>query len=231
VRVTLSRRLTRGDIPLRGALLMPLCVLGVHQLRFYLVFGSRAPAVLAREGHGYFQIAVPAVLLLAALAVGWFAGCVALAGAGAGAGSSAGAAAGAGAAAAVDRRGRSHAPRGVLRTWLVCALLLFLMYCGQELVEGLVAPGHPAGIAGVLGQGGWTAAPLSLLIGAALALTLRVAGRLLEAAQRRTPPLWTSATGETAGRRAPRTTDWRLDPEAGVTAGRAPPRAPVTALI
>jgi hypothetical protein len=187
---------------------MPLCALAVHQLRFYLVFGSRAPAVLSREGHGYFQLAEPAVLLLAALGLGWFAGRLALA--------------------AASRGGDGHKPRvpgPILRTWLVCALLLFAIYCCQELLEGFFSPGHPAGIAGVLGQGGWTAAPISLLIGAALAIALRVAHHLLEAVERRTRPLWTSAANETAGHRERRTADWRLDPQAGVAAGRAPPHA------
>lgn len=191
---------------------MPLCVLGVHQLRFYLVFGSRAPAVLAREGHRYLEFAVPAVVLLAALGLGWYAGCLALANAG-------------------RQRRRPTPPPGV-RTWLACALLLFALYCAQELLEGFFAPGHPAGIAGVLGHGGWTAAPVSLLIGAALALALRVAGRLLATAHRRPQPLWASAASESAPRyRAARTADWRLDPAAGVAAGRAPPADLVSALI
>jgi hypothetical protein len=222
VRVTLSRRPNGGEIPLRGALLMPLCALAVHQLRFYLAFGSHAPAVLARDGHGYLQFAEPAVLVLAALAVGWFAGVVALRAIGS------------------SVEGRTHAaPRnaelpgrgGTVRVWLVCALLLFALYCCQELFEGFFSPGHPAGFAGVVGQGGWIAAPISLLVGGLLAIALRAAERLLGAAQRRVTPRWTRAADEIVAHAPPRTQDWRLDPRAGVVAGRAPPRAVVPLLI
>jgi len=193
---------------------MPLCALAVHQLRFYVVFGSHAPAVLLREGHGYLGIAEPAVVLLAALGLGWFAGLLAVARAGPG-----------------KLTRRRPEPRGILRIWLVCALLLFAIYCCQELLEGVLSPGHPAGIAGVLGQGGWTAAPLSLLIGAGLATALRVAHRLLEAATRGEPGLWAGAPSETTDHLEPPITDWRLDPQAGVAAGRAPPRVIAPSLI
>ena len=191
---------------------MPLGALAVHQLRFYLVFGSRASAVLAREGHGYLSAAEPAVVLLAALGLGWFVGRLALRSAG---------------------RGGAHraASGAFVKTWLVCALILFSIYCAQELFEGFFAPGHPAGIAGVLGQGGWTAAPISLLVGAALALTLRLADRLLDATQPRPRPQWTSAADSNLSHPGPRSPDWRLDPRAGVSAGRAPPRALVPSLI
>jgi hypothetical protein len=228
VRVTLSRRFARGDIPLRGALLMPLCALAVHQLRFYLVFGSHAPAVLQREGHGYLGVVEPALVLLAALGLGWFAGRLALAGASRPGGSLARPPAGG------SRPGGSRIgppAGGILRTWLVCVLLLFAIYCCQELFEGFLSPGHPAGIAGVLGQGGWTAAPISLLIGAVLAIALRVADHLLEVARRRQPHLWTSSTNDAAEHPEHRSADWRLDPAAGVAAGRAPPRALLPSLI
>ncbi|HEY5319117.1 MAG TPA: hypothetical protein VIJ20_14100 [Solirubrobacteraceae bacterium] len=186
---------------------MPLCALAVHQLRFYVVFGSHAPAVLAREGHGYLSLAEPAALLLAALGLGWFVGRLAL-----------------------KIAGRAQAPRSapgaVVRSWLVCALVLFAIYCAQELLEGFFSPGHPAGIAGVLGQGGWTAAPISLLVGAALAMTLRLAHRLLEAADPPGRALWRSAKSIGISPPEPGAEDWRLDPQSGVTAGRAPPRAP-----
>jgi hypothetical protein len=112
-----------------------------------------------------------------------------------------------------------------VRTWLICALVLFAIYCVQELCEGFFSPGHPSGIAGVLGQGGWTAAPISLLVAAALTMTLRLAHRLLDAVERRTAPLWTNAGNARNPHPRPRAADWRLDPRSGVTAGRAPPRA------
>jgi hypothetical protein len=185
---------------------MPLFALAVHQLRFYMVFGSRTPAVLAREGHGYFSIAEPAVVLLAALGLGWFVGRVVLASAG-------------------QSPARRAGPGATVRTWLICALILFAIYCAQELAEGIFAPGHPAGLAGVLGQGGWTAAPISLLLGAALAAALRIADRLLETVQQRATPRWRTPAGARNPVPAARTHDWRLDPRSGITAGRAPPPA------
>jgi hypothetical protein len=193
---------------------MPLGALAVHQLRFYVVFGSRTPAVLAREGHGYFSIAEPAVVLLAALGLGWFVGCL-----------------------AVTRSARRDpapngppAPGGIVRTWLICGLVLFAIYCAQELAEGIFSPGHPAGIAGVLGQGGWTAAPISLLIAAALAAALRIAHRLLEPAPQRPAPLHRQPASSRDPHPEPHALDWRLDPRSGVTAGRAPPHALVPSL-
>jgi len=199
---------------------MPICALAVHQLRFYVAFGRHAPATLSREGHGYFQVAEPAIVLLATLALGWFAGRLALA-----------CSARTQRRRAAGRSGRAPSRGGILRTWLVCALLLFAIYCCQELFEGFFSPGHPSGIAGVLGQGGWTAAPISLLIGAALTIALRVADHLLGAAERRAAPVWRSAASGTTDHRGPRTADWRLDPRAGVTAGRAPPAALSPSLI
>lgn len=188
---------------------MPLGALAVHQLRFYVVFGSRTPAVLAREGHGYFSIAEPAVVLLAALGLGWFVGCLAVARS----------------ASRAPAPNRPAARGGIVRTWLICALVLFAIYCAQELAEGIFSPGHPAGIAGVLGQGGWTAAPISLLVAAALAAALRIAHRLLEAVPQRPAPLHRQAASSGDPRPKPCCVDWRLDPRSGVTAGRAPPPA------
>jgi hypothetical protein len=217
---------------LRGALLMPLCTLAVHQLRFYLSFGSHAPAVLAREGHGYLQFAEPAVVLVAALGVGWFVGSVCPSGIGSSCPSGIGSSCPSGIGSSVAHRTRwatrcAELPgrSGTARFWLVCALLLFAIYCGQELLEGFLLPGHPAGIAGVLGQGGWTAAPISLLIAAALAIALRAADRLLEAVRGGAGPRWARAANDIVAHSEPRTADWRLDPRAGVVAGRAPPRA------
>ena len=152
------------------------------------------------------------MVLLAALGLGWFAGRLALASA-------------TGRERAWDAQSGPTARGRIVRTWLICALLLFAIYCCQELFEGFFSPGHPAGLAGVLGQGGWTAAPIALIVGAALAATLRVADRLLERAALRGRSLWSTATNDTAARREPDTIDWRLEPQAGVTAGRAPPRA------
>jgi hypothetical protein len=104
----------------------------------------------------------------------------------------------------------------------VCTVLLVAMYCGQELCESLFAPGHPVGLAGVFGHGGWIALPAAAAVGAALATALRVTQTLIElaalshAARARVRPAQLR-------RPAPAISDWRLEPRSGVAAGRAPP--------
>lgn len=220
-----------SDLRLRGALLMPLCALAVHQLRYLLAFGSTASARLAHDGHAYMSSLEPFVLLAAALAVGGFAGAVAR---------------------AIQTRPSFHArPRppaspGLPRereatprkpasearsaspaapVWALCAGILLSLYCGQELAEGLLAPGHAAGVAGVFGHGGWIAVPVSLLLGAALATTLRVSETLVRRiARHRVADHPRGVTGSPQLRRPDRSaSDWRLEPQSGLMAGRAPP--------
>ncbi|MBA3301689.1 MAG: hypothetical protein H0T15_07440, partial [Thermoleophilaceae bacterium] len=98
---------------------------------------------------------------------------------------------------------------------------LLAIYTSQELVEGLLSPGHPAGIAGVIGHGGWIAIALALPLGAGIAFLLRAAEALI--ANRK------GATSR-AGRRGsapsvPRRPEHHrsLDTVARHLAGRAPP--------
>ncbi len=192
-----------ADPRVRGALLLPLAILAVHQLRFYLAFGNDASARLAHEGHGYLSTVQPLALLASAIAAGAFIGRVATA----------------------WQTGHTGGPRRALvRTWALCALVLLAAYSAQELLEGAFAPGHPAGLAGVFGSGGWTAVPLALLIAAALATFLRVAEMLIGMAATRTADA-PHARGPRSGalHAIPALGDWRLDPASGVSAGRAPP--------
>jgi hypothetical protein len=53
--------------------------------------------------------------------------------------------------------------------WLVSAICLVAIYLAQELVEGLLVSGHPAGLAGILGAGGWWSIPAALAVGLVLA--------------------------------------------------------------
>jgi hypothetical protein len=57
-----------------------------------------------------------------------------------------------------------------LRRALVYALALFAVFSAQELTEGALSAGHPDGLTGVFGQGGWLAVPLALLLGGLAAL-------------------------------------------------------------
>src|SRR5215212_1996623 len=49
---------------------------------------------------------------------------------------------------------------------------LFAIYSVQEFLEGLVAPGHPDGFAGIYGHGGWTAVVFAGAIGLIVAALL-----------------------------------------------------------
>ena len=60
-------------------------------------------------------------------------------------------------------RGKRHARRHLRRT-------------GAR--EGALAEGHPAGVAGVVGHGGWLAIPLALAVGALVAAAARGAEAL-----------------------------------------------------
>jgi hypothetical protein len=73
-------------------------------------------------------------------------------------------------------------PRGSLRRSVATLVLaLVAAYCAQELLEGILASGHPAGLAGVFGDGGWTAIPLALPLALLVALGLRGRGALAAA--------------------------------------------------
>ena len=181
-------------------------MLAVHQLRYYLAFGSGAGRELTREGHGYLTAVEPFALLGVAIAAGTFLGALAHArrltpGATPG----------------------SRVPR-FASLWPLCAATFLAIFCAQELIEGALSPGHPAGIAGILAHGGWIAAPLAVLAGAALAATLAVSERLIAlAARARNARAYGRAFRVVRPRHAPLARDWRLDPRSGVVAGRAPP--------
>jgi hypothetical protein len=53
--------------------------------------------------------------------------------------------------------------------WLISAACLVAIYVCQELLEGLFATGHPAGVAGIFGYGGWWSIPAAVLVGLVLA--------------------------------------------------------------
>lgn len=196
---------------LRGAALMPGAALAVHQLRYTLAFGSHADSELTAQGHAYLFSLTPWIVLLATLAIGVSLG---------------------GAARRWAQGSSDGAParHPLLRTWALTAFALVLVYGGQELLEGLLATGHPGGLAGVFGDGGLWAVPAALAIGGILALALR-GGTLVAAALRparrrlRLPraPLTLAAAPRTARprARAPR-------PLARAAAGRAPPRHALT---
>lgn len=141
----------------RNALLLLLCAFAVHQLRYALAFGDQADDALHAHGHGYLLGLVPSVGLVAALALGALL-----------------------TRSAIAPAHTSTARIRLVRIWpLACAALL-AVYAGQELVEGALSPGHPAGIAGVFGGGGWIAVPLAAAFGGVITLAIGIARRIEE---------------------------------------------------
>ncbi len=80
--------------------------------------------------------------------------------------------------------GRCSVPRYTLSfaaLWLLCAACLVAVYTTQEFLEGLFATGHPGGLAGIFGYGGWWSIPAALAVGLVLAAAFHGARRVLRA--------------------------------------------------
>ena len=154
-------RLQRGVVirRLAPAALMPAGAFAVHQLRYWLAFGSHAGVELAAQGHSYLRSVVPWIVLLIGLSVGAF-------------------------LLAFGRAlgGRCSVPRYTLSfaaLWLICAACLVGIYMTQEFLEGLFATGHPGGLVGIFGYGGWWSIPAALAVGLVLAAAFHGARRVL----------------------------------------------------
>jgi hypothetical protein len=187
----------------RGAALLPLGTLAVHQLRYLLAYGPHAGRELVSHGDSYIHSVLPACLGLLLLPAGALIGHLAQA----------------------WRRGQARdqglSPR---QLWTVVTALLIVCFCAQEILEMLLETGHPAGLAGIFGSGGWWALPASAGIGALVTLLVAGARAVVGAVARLRPrallagraPMATPprASGPPALRRAPL---------AACCAGRAPP--------
>lgn len=183
----------------RGFMLFPAAAFAVHQLRYELAYGSRSTAALSAQGHGYLNSLAPWVVVLVALALGTFLTRLArVAGGGA------------------ERNPR----RAFSALWLVASSFLLVTYSLQEWLEGVFAAGHPGGVAGVFGHGGWWAIALSLLAGLAVAALLLLARAAVELVAR----LRATRPRSAAAMLRPATVSLvRRAPLAGASAGRAPP--------
>lgn len=185
--------------------LVPAGALGVHQLRFWLAFGSGANAELARQGHAYLHSLVPWIVLALGVAVGAFLWALGRA-----------------------LGGQRSVPRyalSLLALWLVCTVCLVAIYVSQELLEGLFASGHPGGLAGVFGYGGWWSIPAALCVGLVLAAVLHGARWVLDEIAHRHPPTVPARAARPAARRLPLVLRVvRLSPLAEGWSGRGPPR-------
>jgi hypothetical protein len=187
----------------RWPVLLLVGALCVHHGRYLLAFGSDAGEQSLAHGHAYLSGVVPWVVLAALLlSIAFLAALV-----------------------RAWRTGELEAaPRSFRVLWLAGSAALVAIYTGQELAEGLLAPGHEAGLSGVLGAGGWTALPLALLAAAAIAWLSREAPALIARAAAlgaRQP----AAPRAHRGTRLPLPRDARppRDVLAAFLAGRGPP--------
>jgi hypothetical protein len=156
--------------------LLPPAAFAVHQLRYMLAFGAGASAELQRTGHSYLHSIVPWFVAALAVAVGVF----------------------------LQALGRAFAGRTSLRSysssllglWITCSAALVAIFVCQEFLEGVFLTGHPAGLQGIFGFGGWWAIPAAMCIGLVLAALFHGARWVLEeVARRRTRPARTWTPG------------------------------------
>jgi hypothetical protein len=187
---------------LRVAALIGSAALGLHEARYLIAYGGQSGEQLARQGHAYMSFATALVAGLLALAAVQLMAAVSRARA--------------------DGSGSATRPP-TWKLWLWASAVLLGLYVAQELLEGMLASGHPQGFAGILDEGGWVCAPLALAFGGLVALGLRGADLVVRAAARRTallrPPRALAA-------RRPRAIHFArtASPLAAKLAGRAPPR-------
>jgi hypothetical protein len=176
----------------------------VHQLRYWLAFGGHAGLFLHRQGHLYMHSLAPWLVLAVAVAVGSFLQAL---------GSALG--------------GRSSLRRYTVSftaLWLVCAAALVAVYVSQELLEGLLTTGHPGGLAGVFGYGGWWSVPAALAVGLVLAAAFHGARWALdEVTQRRATSIRPRRARNLTPRPPLKALLPRLAPLAEGWSGRGPP--------
>ncbi len=184
---------------------MPGAAFAVHQLRYWLAFGGGMGAQLQAQGHSYLHSVVPWIVLLVAVAVGAFLGAFGRA-----------------------LGGRCSLPRYTLSfaaLWLVCALCLVAIYITQEFLEGLFASGHPGGLVGIFGYGGWWSIPASLAVGLVLASAFLGARWVLREVAARASRFVGAHSHRVVPVRVPRAVLLpRLAPLADGWSGRGPPR-------
>jgi len=158
----------------RAGALLAVGAYAVHELRYAITFGDRAPHVLEEHGHSYMSAAVPFLGLMLAIALGSWVTALAR---------------------AHRKRTGEAEQRGFGAAWLAASASMFGIFALQETAEGLLARGHLSGAAAIFGGGGWTAVPLALLFGAVIALLLRGArAATRRAASYNIAPVWRSAS-------------------------------------
>jgi hypothetical protein len=152
-----------GTPTVRLAAVIAVCALVLHEARYLIGFGDRAGEALAARGHAYLPLAGGLAVLLLALAAAQL-------------------------LLAVDRArrtARGERPASFVRLWLALATVLLAVYSCQELLEALLTRGHDFGPAVPFAEGGWSAVPLALALGALAALLLKGASRAVAVAAQR----------------------------------------------
>ncbi len=193
-----------GTKRLAPVALMPLAAFAVHQLRYWLAFGRGAGLELQRTGHSYLHSLVPWLMLLLAVVVGGF--LVALGRAFAG------------------QRSLTRYTVSFTALWLISTGALVAIYISQESLEGLFATGHPGGLAGIFGSGGWWAIFAAACVGLVLAAIFHGARRVLSEISERRARRQQTPTRAIFRLRPPRDpTLPRLAPLCAGWSGRGPP--------
>ncbi len=184
--------------------LLPPAAFAVHQLRYWLAFGGNAGVELQRTGHSYLHSVVPWLVLLLALAVGGFLRALGRALAG--------------------QTSRARFTLSLAAMWLVCSVALVAIFACQEFLEGLFATGHPAGLVGIFGYGGWWSLPAAVCVGLVLATVLHGARWLVREVARRHARPYLAAIGSAPRVARPRDALLvRLAPLVRGWSGRGPP--------
>ena len=150
------RDVTSGNA---GLLLVPAAAFAVHQLRYSLAYGSRANAELAAQGHSYMHSLVPWLILTLGIGFSAFIRRAVV-------------------AASTGEPGR-FGRRSPVTLWALTTVGLLAIYSVQESLEELLASGHPTGLGGVFGHGGWWAIPVSAVVALLVVALLRLGRTLL----------------------------------------------------
>jgi hypothetical protein len=150
-----------------GLLLIPAAALVVHQARYTLAYGVRANAELAAQGHSYLHSLVPWTILALGVGTALFLRRLARA----------------------ARTGESgtFTRLSTAALWSVTTVGLLAIYAVQETLEAFSASGHPAGMAGVLGHGGWYAVPAAAVVAFAVVAVMRAGRVVLRLAAQQAP--------------------------------------------
>jgi hypothetical protein len=143
---------------LRAAALVCAGAFAVHDLRYVFEYGPGASDALSLQGHSYMPVVEASIAIFLAAACLLFLRVLFLA-----------------------HRGSQIEPAvpQFARLWAGASATLLAIYTLQEGLEGQFSAGHPSGLWGIFGHGGWTAVPLALAIGALVALLLEGAHRAI----------------------------------------------------